>query len=69
MAATARQATDDTTEKTPVESLKFIEAGMNLAGFNNPDPYLKELLRQCIYGEISSEECKVAGMHHILSRA
>lgn len=53
----------------PEESLKFVEAGMNLAGHVVTDPHLQELLRQCAYGEISPEECKAAGMRHILSHA
>lgn len=63
------RVTGYTAKKSSEEALRFVEAGMNLAGFDNPDPYLKELLRQCMYGEISPEECKAAGMHHILSRA
>lgn len=69
MAATARQATYDTTEKTPAESLKFIEAGMNLAGFNDPDPHLKELLRQLAYHEISYAEYDMATTQYILGQS
>lgn len=62
--------TDDSTNPiTPEESLKFAEAGMNLAGHVITDPHLQELLRQYAYGEISPEECKAAGMRHILGDA
>lgn len=54
---------------SPEESLKFVEAGMNLAGHVITDPHLQELLRQYAYGEISPEECKAAGMRHILGDA
>mgnify|MGYP006963762552 CR=1 FL=1 len=55
--------------KTPEEALQFVEAGMNLAGHVVTDPHLQELLRQCACGEISPEECKAAGMRHILGHA
>lgn len=54
---------------TPEEALQFVEAGMNLAGHVITDPHLQELLRQYAYGEISPEECKAAGMRHILGDA
>lgn len=59
--------TSETNKKSPDEALQFVEAGMNLAGNAITDPHLKELLRQYVYGEISAEECKAAGMRHILS--
>ncbi|WP_455111369.1 hypothetical protein [Rothia mucilaginosa] len=54
---------------SPEEALQFVEAGMNLAGHVITDPHLQELLRQCVYGEISPKECKEAGIRHILGRA
>lgn len=53
----------------PEESLKFVEAGMNLAGFNDPDPHLKELLRQLAYHEISYAEYDMATTQYILGQS
>lgn len=50
----------------PEESLKVAEAGMSLAGHPITDPYIKGLMRQRAYGEISFEEYKVACIRHIL---
>ena len=69
MSIIAHQVIDNAAEKTPEEALRFVEAGMNLAGHTITDPRLQELLRQCIYGKISPEACKAAGMRHILARA
>lgn len=66
MAANPTRTDDSNHPITPEESLKFAEAGMNLAGHVITDPHLQELLRQYAYGEISPEECKAAGMRHIL---
>lgn len=51
---------------TPEESLKFAEAGMNLAGHVITDPHILELLNQRAHGGISFEEYKAACIRHIL---
>lgn len=51
---------------TPEESLKFAEAGMNLAGHVITDPHILELLNQRAHGSISFEEYKAACIRHIL---
>lgn len=51
---------------TPEEALAFVEAGMGLAGYTCTDPYLKELLRQSAYGEITFEEYSEACAKYIL---
>ena len=50
----------------PEQSLKVAEAGMNLAGHPITDPYIKGLMRQRAYGEISFEEYQAACIRHIL---
>lgn len=54
---------------TPEESLKFAEAGMNLAGHVITDPHLQKLLRQLAHHEISFEEYDAATTRHIMGRA
>lgn len=54
---------------SPEESLKFVEAGMNLAGHVTTDPHLQELLRQLAHHEISFEEYDAATTRHIMGRA
>lgn len=54
---------------TSEESLKFAEAGMNLAGHVITDPHLQELLRQLAHHEISFEEYDAATTRHIMGRA
>lgn len=54
---------------SPEESLKFVEAGMNLAGHVITDPHLQELLRQLAHHEISFEEYDAATTRHIMGRA
>ena len=49
---------------TPEESLKFVEAGMNLAGHVTTDPHLQELLRQLAHHEISFEALRVGRLLH-----
>ena len=51
---------------TPEEALAFVEAGMGLAGYTDTDPYLKELLRQLAYGELTFEEYSELCDKHIL---
>ena len=51
---------------TPEEALAFVEAGMGLAGYTHTDPYLKELLRQLAYGELTFEEYSELCDKHIL---
>ena len=59
--------TDDSPNPiTPEESLKFAEAGMNLAGHVITDPHILELLNQRAHGGISFEEYKAACIRHIL---
>ncbi|MBF1659006.1 MAG: hypothetical protein HXO58_04125 [Rothia mucilaginosa] len=54
---------------TPEESLKFVEAGMNLAGHVITDPHLQELLRQLAHHEISFEEYDAATTRYIMGDA
>ncbi|WP_413039996.1 hypothetical protein [Rothia mucilaginosa] len=54
---------------SPEESLKFVEAGMNLAGHVITDPHLQELLRQLAHHEISFEEYDAATTRHIMGDA
>lgn len=54
---------------SPEESLKFVEAGMNLAGHVITDPRLQELLRQLAHHEISFEEYDAATTRHIMGDA
>lgn len=51
---------------TPEEALAFVEAGMGLAGHTITDPYINNLLRQCAYGELTSEEYSRLCREHIL---
>lgn len=51
---------------TPEEALKVVEAGMGLAGCEITDPYIKKLLRQCAYGELTFEEYSELCDKHIL---
>lgn len=53
---------------SPEEALQFVEAGMNLAGNAITDPYIKGLLRQRAYGEITFEEYAKAATRYILGR-
>ena len=54
---------------SPEESLKFVEAGMNLAGHVITDPHLQELLRQLAHHEISFEEYDAATTRHSMGDA
>jgi riboflavin synthase, alpha subunit len=54
---------------SPEESLKFVEAGMNLAGHVITDPHLQEILRQLAHHEISFEEYDAATTRHIMGDA
>jgi riboflavin synthase, alpha subunit len=54
---------------SPEEALKFVEAGMNLAGHVITDPHLQELLRQLAHHEISFEEYDAATTRHIMGDA
>ncbi len=66
MVADPTRADDSTNPVTPEESLKFAEAGMNLAGHVITDPRILELLNQRAHGGISFEEYKAACIRHIL---
>lgn len=69
MAANPTHTDDSNHPITPEESLKFAEAGMNLAGHVITDPHLQELLRQLAYHEISFEEYDAATTRHIMGDA
>lgn len=66
MAANPTRTDDSNHPVTPEESLKFAEAGMNLAGHVITDPRILELLNQRAHGGISFEEYKAACIRHIL---
>ncbi|BAI63950.1 riboflavin synthase alpha chain [Rothia mucilaginosa DY-18] len=69
MAANPTHTDDSINPITPEESLKFAEAGMNLAGHVITDPHLQELLRQLAHHEISFEEYDAATTRHIMGDA
>lgn len=69
MAANPTRTDDSNHPITPEESLKFVEAGMNLAGHVITDPHLQELLRQLAHHEISFEEYDAATTRHIMGDA
>lgn len=66
MAANPTPTNDSNHPVTPEESLKFAEAGMNLAGHVITDPHIIELLNQRAHGSISFEEYKAACIRRIL---
>ena len=66
MAANPAHTDDSNHPVTPEESLKFAEAGMNLAGHVITDPRILELLNQRAHGGISFEEYKAACIRHLL---
>lgn len=66
MAANPTPTDDSNRPVTPEESLKFAEAGMNLAGHVITDPHILELLNLRAHGGISFEEYKAACIRHIL---
>lgn len=66
MAANPTRTDDSNHPVAPEESLKFAEAGMNLAGHVITDPRILELLNQRAHGGIPFEEYKAACIRHIL---
>ena len=66
MSTPTTRTDNSTSSMSPEESLKFAEAGMNLAGHVITDPHILELLNQRAHGGISFEEYKAACIRHIL---
>lgn len=69
MSTPTTRTDDSNSSMSPEESLKFVEAGMNLAGHVITDPHLQELLRQLAHHEISFEEYDAATTQHIMGDA
>ena len=68
--STATNRTDNSNSSmSPEEALKFVEAGMNLAGHVITDPHLQELLRHQAHHDISFEQYDAATTRQIMCDA